>query len=133
MTSFLQRIKRSSKENDTKKAVSSFYITVEQYFDKYGKIRDKHTHITRYIDNDIYNLETFENAYSSILFNKEKIIKKKHISLAYSEVKKAWLDFMRTSNISINNLVSRYFNFIIDLILEKNGSFKIFLKKHAYE
>jgi len=133
MSAFMQRIKRSSKEIETKKAASSFYKTIEQFFDKYGQIRDKHTHLVRYIDNDIHNLETFESAYSSMLFNSKKIIKKMHISMAYSEVKNTWLDFMKKSNISINNLVSKYFYFVTELILNKDGSFKVILKKYSYE
>jgi hypothetical protein len=133
MSAFMQRIKRSSKEIETKETASSFYATIEQFFDKYGEIRDKHTHLVRYIDNDIYNLETFESAYSSMLFNSKKIIKKIHISMAYSEVKNTWLDFMKKSNISINNLVSEYLYFITELILNKDGSFKVILKKYSYE
>lgn len=133
MSAFMQRIKRASTEIETKNAASAFYTTIEQFFDKYGKIRDKHTHSVRYIDNDIYNLETFESAYSSPVFNSKKIIKKRHISMAYSEVKNTWLDFMKKSNVAISNLVSKYLHFLNELILNKDGSFKIILKKYSYE
>ena len=133
MTSFLQRMKKASKDIETKKLTDSFCAIIEKYFEKYGKIRNEHTHIVRYIDHDISTLETFEGAYGSNLFHSEKLIKKDHVSMAYSKVKKSWLKFMKTSNIAINNLVSKYFDFIIELILNKNGSLKILLKKYSYE
>ena len=113
MSAFLQRIKRSSKDAGTKRVAGSYHATIEQYFKPYGKIRDKHTHLVRYIDDDISTLEAFEDAYGSSFFNDNKLIKKNHISMAYSEVKKPWLNFMKISDISINNLVSEYFDFII--------------------
>lgn len=53
--------------------------------------------------------------------------------MAYSEVKNTWLEFMKKSNISINNLVSKYLHFITELIINKDGSFKVILKKYSYE
>jgi len=133
MISFLQRMKKASKDIETKKLVDSFCAIIEKYFEKYKKIRNDHTHIVRYIDHDISTLETFESAYGSSFIDSGKIVKKGHVSMAYSEVKKNWLKFMKTSDIAISNLVSEYFDFIIKLILNKNGSFKILLKKYSYE
>jgi hypothetical protein len=53
--------------------------------------------------------------------------------MAYSEVKKSWLRFMKTSNISIHGFVSQYFDFITQLILDNNGSFRVLLRKYSYE
>jgi hypothetical protein len=133
MSSFMQRIKRASTDSETKTAATSLYITIEKFFDKYGKIRDKHTHSVRYIDNDICHLETFESAYGSRLLNSKKIVKKIDISMAYSAVKKTWLEFMKESNTSINNLVLKYLHITTELILNKDGSFKVILKKYSYE
>jgi hypothetical protein len=133
MTSFLQRMKRSSNNIETKRITDSFSAVIDTYFEKYGKIRNEHTHRIRYIDSDISRLETFECYYRSCFFNKTTLIKKSHVSMAYSEVKKSWLKFMKTSNISLIDLVSQYFNFIIELILDKNESFRILLRKYSYE
>ena len=133
ITSFLRRIKKSSEDIETKRVTDSFCAIIDEYFEKYGKIRNEHTHRVRYIDKDISRLETFEGAYSSSLFKGRKLIKKGHVSMAYSEVKKSWLEFMKTSNISLINFVSQYFDFIMKLILDKNGSLKIHLRKYSYE
>jgi hypothetical protein len=133
MTGFLQKIKKSSKDIEIRKSVASFNGRVEKFFEKYGTIRHEHTHRIRYIDRDISRLESFEGAYSSDFWNDKKIIKKVHVSMAYSEVKKAWLEFMKTSNESISRLVSEYFDFIIKMILGENGSIRIILRKLSYE
>ena len=132
MTSFLKRIKKSSKNSETKRIADSFSAVVDKYFENYGKIRNQHTHRIRYIYKDISRLETFEGYYSSS-FNQPKTVKKSHVSMAYSEVKKAWLRFVETSNKSLIDFVSKYFDFILKLILPENGSFRILMPKYAYE
>jgi hypothetical protein len=133
MTAFVQRIKRSSRDIEIKRGVDNEIANIDQFFRNYGKIRNEHTHRVRYIDNGISVLETFEGAYASKLFNDRKLIKKGHVSMAYSEVKKSWLRFMKTSNISIHGFVSQYFDFITQLILDNNGSFRVLLRKYSYE
>jgi len=133
MTGFLQRIKRSSKDIEIRKSTNSLSRHVEKFFEKYETIRHAHTHRIRYIDTDISILESFEGVYSSDFWNDKKIIKKVHVSMAYSEVKKVWLEFMKESNVAISRLVSEYLDFIIKAILEKNGSIRIILRKFSYE
>jgi hypothetical protein len=133
VTAFLQRIKRSSKDIEKKRAADSEIEIIDEYFRSHGKIRNEHTHRIRYIDNDISTLETLEGAYGSKLFNDRKLVKKGHVLMAYSEVKKSWLRFVKASNISISDFVSQYFDFIIQLILDEHGSLRVLLRKYSYE
>lgn len=133
MLSFLQRIKRATQDIEIKRDADSVYSLIDEYFSGFGRIRNAHTHRARYIDKDILTLETVENVYRDDFLNIGNLIKKRHISMASSEVKKSWLEFIKSSNISINALVSEYFDFITELILDKNGSIRIILRKYPHE
>jgi len=60
MTAFLQKIKRSTKDIEVKRATDLLINIIDECFEKFGKIRHEHTHRVRYIDKDISRLENFE-------------------------------------------------------------------------
>jgi hypothetical protein len=133
MTSFLARIKKSAKDERMKKDIDKFTQIVVDNFETLNDIRNRHVHTTRYIDEDICRLEEFEYAYNGSAFIGSKIIQKKHVSMAHSEVKKNWMLFISTSNQLLRALILLYFNFLIDLFINNDKSLKIHLNKYSYE
>ena len=133
MTAFLKRVKRASKDIEIKKAADLKLKIIDQYFQNHIKTRNEHTHLVRFIDKDISTLEFFESACGSELLNDRGLIKKEHVKMAFSEAKKSCLRFMKNSNISINDFVGQYFDFITELILDGSGLLKVHLRKYSYE